>query len=249
MPTLHQTLTGPVAADLAAIGIHLVVSGDTRTTCDAWSDATDIVRANAPGNRLALIHLSDGSWDGGVPRYLEHGKGWFDATLIKVSYPHTVPGIATDIVGVLTRNGFDATWDGDTESGVHINLRPADLLQRTPIHLSTADRLRVSHEYAETHVTHGHDVMLEAAAELDRVTADADVLRRSLNDLEGRVIVDAAQRANDLAKARLDGERDALRDLHEHLRQVMRDGGTVTSLAEEIERWFVKKGLGTVIYV
>jgi hypothetical protein len=243
--TIQQTLTGPVAAELANAGIHLVLSGDDRTSGDAWCDATDIVRANAPGQRLALIHLNEGSWDGGVPRFLEHGKGWVDATLIKVSHPYALPSTARTIVEVLNRHGLNATWDGDPESCVHIHLTPADLKDRTPVRPTTADRLRSAYQYAETHATHGHDVMLDAAAELDQVTADRNALRRSLDELEGAVV---ARRADELDKVRVEATREALVDMHQHMLDLMMNGATVKDLAQEVDDWFVKKGLGTVIY-
>ncbi len=248
---VHHTLTGAVADQLACDGIHLVVSASPRSSGDVWCDAVDQARSAGKGRRTALIHLNNGSWDGGYPRYRDDRGRWHLAEILLVGYGLDDRQGAQTILATLRSNGFNASWSGDLTFSIEIYLNTDDA-KRATFPRTAADLLRAAHEYAETHVTHSHTAMLTAADELDRLAAQVADLDHSLTDLEHAVVQDASRRAGELERARrdgrADGERDALRELHKRLTEVMRDSGRVKDFAQAVDDYFVEKGLGTVLY-
>lgn len=114
--TIHDTLTGPVAAALAEHGITVVLSANSRTARTAWSEATE-----QHGERIAHIHLTDGVWTGGRPRYYSD-FGADNATVLRVSYPFGDVKTGALIRDTLAAHGLNVTWDGDGANAIRINL-------------------------------------------------------------------------------------------------------------------------------
>ncbi len=117
--TIHATLTGPVAADLAKHGLTLVLSAGGQTRGDAWCDATA-----RHGERVAVIHLTDGSWNFGRPRFDDWGE-YVDARALYVDFPRGDVAAGAAIRDTLVAHGFTVDWTGEAQSAVIINLRSA----------------------------------------------------------------------------------------------------------------------------
>jgi hypothetical protein len=112
--TIHATLTGPVADDLAKCGLTLVLTEGSQTRGDAWCDAT-----RQHGKRIAHIHLEDGHW-----ATMQH-KPWHDwvpVTTLYVSYPLNDGEAGANVYDMLRLHGLDAGWDYDPTQAIRVNL-------------------------------------------------------------------------------------------------------------------------------
>ncbi|GAA2623924.1 hypothetical protein GCM10010399_64060 [Dactylosporangium fulvum] len=114
--TIYDTLTGPVSAELHQRGITLVISANGQTRGDAWCDAVA-----QHGDRVASIHLTDGRWVDGRPRYYDD-RGYYDATVLRVSYPWDDVETGTLIRDVLVKHGLTVEWEGDGAHAIVIKL-------------------------------------------------------------------------------------------------------------------------------
>jgi len=112
--TTRQALE-TAGADLTRQGITLVLSAGPKTTGDAWCDATE-----KHGERIALIHLPDGTWRGG-PRYHSPDNP-VPASTLYVSYPWDDVDVGVVIYRILAAHGFDLDWDGDPTDAIQIHL-------------------------------------------------------------------------------------------------------------------------------
>lgn len=114
--TIHATLTGPVAADLAKAGLTLALTEGIQTRGDAWCDATA-----KHGERIAHIHLEDGRW--ATMRHRPWGEGdSVPVTELLVSYPWGDVEAGSHIYDALRGNGLNASWDRDGTKPIRVNL-------------------------------------------------------------------------------------------------------------------------------
>jgi hypothetical protein len=108
-----------VIRELADHGITFVFDTSTKTSGDAWVDATEKYGTR----RLAFVHEEFGHW-------IENGvafPAWNNGETVRrpkiwVSFDHNNPADADVIVSAFTGQGFGATWTGDPFTTVEVDL-------------------------------------------------------------------------------------------------------------------------------